>query len=383
MKVPYIFSGRLILVLAFIGSMLAIQSALGQGANTPNNAGAGAAATDESVEDEYLDIDVVDISDPNRPNLVTEQQFVDGKTRKPKMTDEGYARKTIKYDEAGMCTEEAYWDLKGKPANTSYGYAKVLRIFNSDRLCTSESFYDTNGELTVPKDPGYARAEHKFDSHGECVESAYFGKGGIPMIGDLGSARVVSTKDLKAGAIIVEFYGVNGKHENCYDGYAKSVTKYDESDYVLEVSYFGSDGKPIEGISRYARAKFTRNQDGVVIEDWYFDANGQPTLVEADYEDKYNEDFDPKEEASKPRKPIKDGYHHSKRMVNVDGLPTEILYMGVNDKPTVVRYGYAKFIKVYGPDGDVLSERYFDADDKPVDESKIKRRGYESDGEDW
>lgn len=86
----------------------------------------------------------------------------------------GWCEKQFIYNNAGLCSSEAYFNMEGKPAvDTSLKYHKVVYEYNDMRLLSCMEFYSANGNRILCTD-GYSIVRYKYNNQNQRTEVSYY-----------------------------------------------------------------------------------------------------------------------------------------------------------------------------------------------------------------
>ena len=155
--------------------------------------------------------------------------------------------------EDGTLTGETFTDLNGAPAVNNRGFYRSSFTWDEYGNKLSEAYYGLNGELTVNKDLGYARAVYTYfvDSDDEphlLTEDRYDASGNRADIPGMYSYR---RDTWQSGDVVLssEFFDANGNLTRPAGGYAQILYQYEQEDgyIVVTKTYHDADGSPLIG----------------------------------------------------------------------------------------------------------------------------------------
>ena len=287
---------------------------------------------------------------------------------------DGYATIERTLDESGRTVREAYFDRNGKkvllpdgyhslrqeigedgnPAwiawyglddepviNTKLNFHRVERTYLDPKHFTSEAWFDTEGNPMTTGDT-YCRIEREFDERGNAVcEQTYDAKGGkIAREAGYDELQQVFNEDNRAKRIE---YFLNDKPVLLENGYAALEREYDEEGNVTYEKYFGTDGQPVAHTKGYGAIRQEFNEDRKVIYEAWYDTSDQPMpiygsvyyAVGREYDIDGNLVLERYFDADGQKTLLPDGYHSFRRAIGEDGNPTWIAYYGLDDEPVI------------------------------------------------
>ncbi len=204
-----------------------------------------------------------------------EQTFF-GPDGRPTADIRGVARVDRKYDQRGHPLETAYYDLDGQPCPGPEGGHKVVNTFDSRGRIIEEAFFDGQGRPLAGAG-GYARVTRTFTEFGALAEEAFWGPDGKPALNRDGYARLVNDYDDRGAAEAVTYYGVDGRRCLGRQGFSRLSIKTDTFGRPRTLAFFGVDDRPVESLLGYARSETTWNERNLITEVRFFDAEGRPT----------------------------------------------------------------------------------------------------------
>ena len=115
-----------------------------------------------------------------------------------------------------------------------------------------------------------------YDARGNCVEVAYFGVAGEPVLHKDGFARFTSVYDARGNLVDRAIFGVAGEPVLDKDGIARFTSVYDARGNCVEVACFGVAGEPVLHKDGFARFTSVYDARGNCVERAYFDVDNNP-----------------------------------------------------------------------------------------------------------
>lgn len=295
--------------------------------------------------------------------------------------DLGYAHVHYEYDYDGNISRESYFDTQEKPILCKNGgYASYTYDYNKETNRAKYKFCDADGNPVIRSDHGYSCCEEHYEN-GKCMERRYYKPGEtensddvLVLRKDKGYAIVKYEYDEFGRCISEKFYDTNDADdtEGTEDAEgtedkliisteyqcAGFLYDYDKAGHEKSVGYIGTDGKPfIRGDRGFAFVEYEYNDRGLRISSRYYDVDvdtGKKTLI------------------------ISTKYHCAGYDYQYDdrGNESERHYIGTDEKPMFRRdYGNVWNFKKYDDVGNLISETYYDNQNKPA---VWRGRGYAS-----
>lgn len=319
--------------------------------------------------------------------------------RKATALADGYAGWCASYDERGNQLDIYYFDKDEKICMTKMGYAGTKCEFDERGNMLSSMDYGTDRKLAS----GRLLARYKYDEKDNQTEFAVFDKSGKPALNANNYHKKVSSYNARRQPVEEKYYGTDGKPitvENA--NYAMVKYVYDAKGDNVETSFFGVDGAPVckSKDEQYATHKSEFDNMGRVVHQRFYDEKGKPTvpskmvpegfckydkwgnmcyLASADgngnlilnpvtgwcicrYE--YNSRGNLLSESyyDKDDKPMagNNGYHKVVAKYNAAGNITELAYLDTAGKPVPPSVYYAKVVYDYDEDGNYKTRKYYD-----------------------
>ena len=295
---------------------------------------------------------------------------------KPCMSRYGYAKKTLKYNDLGYPIELAYFDGQGHPAiEQSTGAHQQKRTYDARGNALEESYYGVDGKPNVTKS-GYAKMSAKYDDLGHQVEWACFDLLGQPAIEQsLGTHMSRQIYDAQGNVLETSYYGVDGKPHATKSGYAKINAKFDDLGHQIEWACYDTLGQPaIEQSLGTHLSRTVYDARGNWLVWTYYGVNGKPCLTKSGYAKttaKYDElghqiEWACFDTLDKPAIDQARGNHMWRQAYDARGNVLETSYHGIDDKPCLIKDGYAKATAKYDELGHQIEWACFDTLDKPT-----------------
>jgi PDZ domain len=147
---------------------------------------------------------------------------------KPALSNDGFARATLRHDERGNMVEVAYFGLDGKPTLLKDGYARIAMAYNERGNKVEEAFFGLDGKSATGKD-GVGRMTMAYDERGNEVESEYFS------VDDQGRDVVATLRDADGQVVLIDDIGDKVKYSYADGDQPIAVTYLDEHDKIIPV----------------------------------------------------------------------------------------------------------------------------------------------------
>ncbi|HVS34820.1 MAG TPA: protein kinase [Gemmataceae bacterium] len=339
--------------------------------------------------------------------FATEVRFLDRSGRKPRPDNNGAYGYRYDLDARGLPTATHCLGPQGAPAACKQGYAKMASTYDAQGDLTRTEYPDAENKPVRMKSLGAAGWTQTYDSHGNCIEKAYFGPDGQPVPSSDGDAKWITTYDDRGDLIEWGAIGLDGKPTIYKEGYAKGRGRYDARGNLIDVRAFGPDDKPIVHEAGLWRATMAFDERGNRIEYECYGLDDKPAScvngyarVTSAYDARSNITEmcfwgpDRKPAVYQPRGITREtmAYDDHDNVIDhayfaVDGKPTlettrgvaretsvyddrdnltETASFGVDGKPALDRQGAARVLRKYDDLGDVIEVNYLGLDDKPT-----------------
>jgi hypothetical protein len=281
-----------------------------------------------------------------------------------KLSNQGIAGWKSEYDN-GKETKREFFDEKEQPViPLNLDYAKWEAVYDDMGNRTEISFFDKNGGFIYGNryaydargnlvesfrfgkdkklDKGYLIARYKYDERDNRIEEARYNGNNKLTENRAGYAKVTYVYDGRSQETERRYYSENGNlFVNPEEGYAIQKIEYDNTGNKIKISYFGASEKPLK--AKYGCASYIMERDAFrrTIRIVNFDEKGNPTRLED----------------MAPEKLF--GYD---KWNNLNYAATADSYGNIINDPA---YGYAIIRNEYDIRRNMLSESYYDKDDKP------------------
>ena len=348
-------------------------------------------------------------------------------------SNEGIAGWVSSYDELGNEIERKFFNNKDESCLVNGEYASKKSKYDGNGNMTSTYYYGLSDQLISVN--GVAGYEYKYDARGNETERIPMGANGHQASGKLSQKCKYDAQD---NLIMISYYsggksstdkdGVhryeytyNAQHKRigvkCFDskdkltidksvGAAIEKDEYDNRGNRVKCFYYGIDEKPIKGKEGWASSTYEYNAMGLVIRQCFFGVDGKPTdpsvmvpigiceydkwgnmtyLAAQDKNGKfiinkntgwaisrmeYNDRSEILSQAyyDAEDKPMlgNEGCHRIRYKYNNSGKRTELAVYGKSDEPMLV-YGFHKRIWKYDEKGRLTEETIYNTKGKPVD----------------
>ena len=156
------------------------------------------------------------------------------------MTNYGFARRTLKYDNRGNIIEQAYYDAEGNLYATNMGFAIVRTAYNQQGKKTEETFYGTDDKPCIGA-TGYACATFNYDPKGNPSEVNYFKYLNNKMDPTLNICLVskeVYEYDDSNNCIGIKYYDVKGRPALWNNQYTSVENEYDGRHLLIQSKFY-------------------------------------------------------------------------------------------------------------------------------------------------
>jgi hypothetical protein len=321
---------------------------------------------------ENNDGNIVIIQDRDTRGNVIKMAFYQADEKTLKLNNSGIAGWKSEYDN-GKETKHEFFDEKEQPTAGNFNYAKWEAAYDDMGNRTEISYFDKNGRLIFGNREAY-------DARGNLVERFRFGQDKKLAQGYLIQRRNYDERD---NCIEIAYYDYNNKPAENIDDYAKVTYLFDDRNQEIERRYYNEKGNLfVNQTEGYAIQKIEYDNKGNRTKISFFNASEKPLRIikkgSYAYATQINE-FDDLRHTTRITffdergNPAKEGEKVE------DGAPSELLY-GYNKwghinymahadgSGTIVNSsasGYAITRTERDIRGNVLSDSYYDKDDKP------------------
>jgi serine/threonine-protein kinase len=320
---------------------------------------------------ENNDGNIVIIEDRDIRGNVIKHAFYEADEKTLKLNNDGIAGWKSEYDNSKE-TKREYFDEKEQLTQGNYDYAKWEAAYDDMGNRTEISYfdkksgflygykntYDTRGNLVerfrFGKDKRLAQdyliQRWKYDDSDNCVEIATYENNNKLAENMAGYAKVTYAFDDRNQETEKRYYNENGKlFVNPEEGYAIQKIEYDNRGNETKVAYFNAAEKPLRRVKKgsYTYAVQIKEFDAFnrLVRSTFFDEQGKPT---------------------KPGNKVEDGappellYGHDKW-----GHTNYRAWADGSGNLTSIGGDYAICRTEYDIRGNILSDSYYDKDDKP------------------
>ncbi len=328
---------------------------------------------------------------------------------------EGFSTQLAEYKD-GLPIRIVYLDAEGNPSPNRDGHAEYRVSYDEDHRILRTESRDALGALCMNA-YGYAIREYAYDEHGNLIRGQHLDPEGRPCYNSTGECLVeYEYQDDKATAVhyldgsgrpvVNPYYGfasfliaytddnasrytyLDAEGNLCCgkDGYAEIRYKYQDGN-ATEVSYFGADGRPC--LYEGAASQQMDYQNGRVVRSRYFDVNGAPKLNSGGYME-YRNEYDSLGRLTQQGyygadgQPTRcsDGYGFLRYEYDAYGRKTQEAYFSAGLQPANDISGIHGIRYTYDQNGNVLSLRYINLQDSPVNKDgyTAEERAYDRRG---
>ena len=143
----------------------------------------------------------------------------------------------MKYDQWGNLIEISCYDGYGNPRLTNEGYFIKKMKYDKLRNKVQEELLGLDGELVMSKTNGYAKLDCTYDKHGNLLETKFY---------NASKCFKIETQKYNEKNQLIEISWYDGERKlfnGFYDVVARITTEYDESDVVpVKMNYFDKTG---------------------------------------------------------------------------------------------------------------------------------------------
>lgn len=305
-----------------------------------------------------------------------ERSFLDANGQ-PMRVGFGYARWTRRYDAQSRMLEESYFDEAGQPRRGVGRYARVVFSYDVRGNRVSEEYFDAENRA-MKGGKNFASLTAEYDERGNRIAEAYFDEFKLPVRHENGFARRETRYDSRGNAIEEVYYDENGSRVRLPEGYSRITRRYDDRTNCVEEAYFDEQNQPVLQEDSVAKKLFRYDERGNRIEESFRDAADQPVECKAGYArktiaygpyDLWTEArlYDLRGELRLPNKGNAIGRaRYDDRRRNIE--------LSYHDPAGKLRAwnGWARTSKAFNHRGDLIEERYFDAEGQPAIESEME-----------
>jgi serine/threonine-protein kinase len=312
---------------------------------------------------------IVVIDDRDMKGNVIKHAFYQANEKTLKLSNNGIAGWKSEYDN-GKETKREYFDEKEQPTAGNYNHAKWEAVYDDMGNRTEISYFDKNGGFIYGnrytydargnlvegfrfgKDKklakGYLIGRYKYDERDNCIEEARYDGNNKLAENRAGYAKVTYVYDGRNQEIERRYYNENGNlFVNPEEGYAIQKIEYDNKGDMIKISYFGASEKPLKIKDGYASYIMERDDFRRTVRILNFDEKGNLTRLE---------DIAPETLSGY------DKWNNLNYVATADGSSNII-----NDPAA----DYAITRWEYDIRSNLLSESYYDKDDKPCADKSL------------
>ena len=264
----------------------------------------------------------------------------------------GWHRKSTKYDDFGNVIEIKYFNAINQPAwftgtnNDSSGFSMLRGTYDGRGKVLELMFFDERGEPVLNSE-GYSVQKFEYDRYGNETFSAFFDTVGKPTFSKQNrAARVEAKYDRSGNATEISWFDTEGKLTQNASGIARLENTYDERNKLVEFRQFAASGQPLgalqdNGLRDAPVVRYQYDNRGNRIKRMVFSGDGKPTKDHR-------------------------GVHAELMKYDHRGLQIEIQFLDQNEQLAVHVDGYARKSYLYDSQGNVIEERFFGLNGKPI-----------------
>lgn len=275
----------------------------------------------------------------------------------PILRKDGYAAVEREYDEEGNVVTEKYYDADLQPAPCNNGYEAIRREYNDNKKVIKEEYIDHDGQPMTNKKGVYQTA-YEYNENGKVTKESYFDGEGQPMSCLDGYAAIERMYNSQGGTMATLYYDESGElmlTPGKEYAYLVTIPKVDKDGAAEEeeniksvyLEYYGTDRKLMTISYGYAVVLRRTDEQGRTVGEVYFDENGQKIITNNTYDE------------------VRNFY------IADNKTPSRMEYYKDNE-PVLRTEGFAAIEREYDEAGNVIVEKYYDAEFNPT-----KRNGYE------
>lgn len=273
-------------------------------------------------------------------NMVEKLYF--DERNEPVRTEEFYFREVITYDERGRKTEShCYWSPESS-VWLEHSYALTKRTFDEKGNLLSWACFDTNGAPVVDLTMGNHASRRQYDARGNYTNLVYLDVAGQPVVTSNGYARLEIRRDALGKELESLYFDEKGGPMNSGTSAWRETTTYDERGRKTEASFYYASSSPVWLVRGIAQSTLNYDAKGNNIRWACFDTNGQPAIDRSL------------------------GHHAWTKAYDARGNVTNQLYLGVHQRPTRIKSGYAEIRALYDRRNLVLTRSYFGPEGAPA-----------------
>jgi len=313
---------------------------------------------------------------------------------------EGYHRIEMSYDDFGNCSDFAYFDEKGGPAMDRQGVARKIYRYDGEGNQVEAAFFGPgHHKQPLLLAEGFHSWKAHFDNNGRRTELSYFDRNNRPVSQRDGYHMIHTGYDEQGNINDVSTHDTFGQLFAPRGQFARWTIRYEPHGREIERAWFGANNKPFETIWGFARR--VREYSNDTVSDFYFDAEGEATLHRDGYASSFlwvvrkptisaqvmafkdaannmvfhrdgyaawTKSIEPSgvfyaQADDRAQKVVgREGFASWKGKADDQGRLTEQEFFGQNDEPINARCGYAKVVRIFGPQSDSVRMTYFVVD---------------------
>jgi len=240
------------------------------------------------------------------------------------VTSDGVAVMEHTYDNAGNMTSTRFINADGE-----------LLPYNYSAPETGNYSFDENG--VVENQVVVAYIERQFDMNSLCILERYIDTSGKLTENLQGVASVVYGRDVSGGISESVWLDLNGVRTEI-NGICIARRLFDESGRVIESSTYDAEGEIAEFPGGFAYTRFSYADNGQPELISYYDHRGRPAV---------NSTL---------------GCHARSFVYDDSGRCIEYRYLDTSYSLVNLLTGYARVVTVYGENGDLQEQHFFDSD---------------------
>ena len=320
---------------------------------------------DEEQTEETDRRETEEFEDPD--SVIVEYHGLDGKLMN---IADGYAYIVREKNEAGLVISEKYYCANGEPAVMAAGYSGVQREYDDAGNIAVERYMGTNGEKTVRND-GYDEIRKTYNEKKQAVRFEYYLNGTMT---DVPRSYAIMLREYgEEGQVVSEsYYNENEEPVLSSSGYHKIIRTWADKNHPSSESWFDVDNQPLAPNDTYVKKEIIYNEAGNAIVEKYYNADGE-MIPSRDGFDEIHKEYDENGlvvrleyylEGKLTRLPK--GYAIIRREYGEDGFVAVESYFDENEEVAITDSGYHKIIRTWAGKDRPSSEAWFDADDQPI-----------------
>lgn len=132
----------------------------------------------------------------------------------------------LEYDKRGNCVKIVCYDGYGKKVNGQHNWCEQRFTYDDAGLQTSFAYYDINGKPVIDKSTKCHKTMRTYNSMREISTETYYGVDGRQMLSEVGYSKMTYKYNSQNQRTEIAYFGTNGKAVNCKNGWHREVYAY-------------------------------------------------------------------------------------------------------------------------------------------------------------